>query len=244
MQIQGNTLLVAGGAGGIGLALAELLCRLGNEVIIFGGQPDAMAAAARACPGLQAIALDLADPWSVAGFAESLASTHPGLNLLVNVSIAFPARYLPGLHALLDDDDTERRLEAHRLGIQHLTGTLLPHLRRQAQGAVMNLSAGPVLAPPMAPSMHEVMEGCVQASAMSVRKRWASASVEVIDVGHPTPARARQPALPLADFIAGVAHLLALGLHEDAAVERLRALWPTPRRAARDSWDERIPQAA
>lgn len=240
MKMTGNTILVAGATHGIGRGLAELLCRLGNEVIVFGGEPGAAQAVARANPGMHAVDLDLANPWSVAGFCEQIAATCPGLNMLVTLSIAFPVRHLPGLQALLADDDTDEKLEAHRLGLQHLTGALLPHLRKRDGGAVFNVSAGPTLAPPNAPRGRPVIDGGMPACTMSVRKRWASAAIEVLDVAQPSrterqsPVRASQPGgVPRAEFLSSVATLLAEGLHEAAALSRLRALWPVAQPAAR-----------
>lgn len=249
MRMQGNTLLVAGGASGIGRGLAELLCRLGNEVLIFDAQPGAAQAVAQANPGMRAVDLDLANPWSVAGFAEQVTATCPGLNMLVNIAIAFPVRYLPGLHALLDDDDSYERLEAHRLGMQQLTGALLPHFRKRAHSAVLNVSAGPLLAPPNARRLRRldspVFEGGLSACVMSVRKRWASACIDVIDVALPSraermsPGPASQPhGVPRADFLSSVAHLLAEGLHEAAALARLQALWPQAQPTARKTRDD------
>jgi uncharacterized oxidoreductase len=251
MKMTGNTILVAGGTHGIGRGLAELLCRLGNEVIVFGGEPGAAQAAAHANPGMRAVDLALADPWSVAGFSEQVAATCPGLNMLVNISIAFPVRHLPGLQALLDGDDTDKQLEAHRLGIQHLTGTLLPYFRKRAHSAVFNVSAGPVLAPAHVPQAKPVINSGLPTCAMSVSKRWARASVEVIDVAHPpraermTAAHAAPPhGVPRAEFISSVAHLLAEGLHEAAALARLRALWPAAQPVARKTRDDDlVPQA-
>lgn len=252
MKMQGNTILVAGGASGIGRGLAELLCRLGNEVVIFGAPAQAMEGVVRANRGMQSIALDLSDPWSVAGFAEQLGATHPCLNMFVNISIAFPVNHLPGMHALLDDDDTQQALEARRLGIQHLTGALLPRLRKQARGSVLNVSVGPAswpqAAPPLAPSLRGAMDGGVNASTLSVRKRWASACIEVVDLGagsgraSPTPASTAR-AVPMPEFISGVASLLAEGLHEEATTARLRALWPAPEPLARETSDGLVSQA-
>lgn len=233
MRMQGNTILVAGGASGIGRGLAELLGRLGNEVIVFG-------AAAGAGPGLRVVDIDLADPWSVAAFSEQVAATCPGLNMLVDIAIAFPVKHLPGLQALLRDDETHERREAQRLGMQHLTGTLLPHFRKRAHSSVWRLSVGPVFAPVHADA-RSFVDGSAPACAMSVTKRWASARVEVTDIAVPSRAEPARPAHygpSRGAFIASVAGLLAEGLQEDAALARLRALWPVAQPAVRETEDD------
>lgn len=246
MKMQGHTILVAGGVRGIGRGLAELLHRLGNEVLVFGGDPGAAEAVARANPGMRAVELALSDPWSVAGFAERVTAVCPGLNMLVNISIAFPVKDLPGLGALLDDDPHEA-LEAQRLGIQHLTGALMPHLRKRSHSSVMNLAVGPAFAPPP-PALADIAarpatDGGVHACTLSVRTRRASTRVEVVDVALPSWAEraGREPASPAmsrVEFVASVANLLAGPLHEEAVVARLRSLCPAPRPVARETRDD------
>lgn len=240
MRMQGNTILVAGGAGGIGRGLAELLGRLGNEVIVFG-----VPAGASLQPGLRVVDIDLADPWSVAAFSEQVAAVCPGLNMLVDISIAFPVKYLPGMQALLRDDETHEKLEAHRLGMQHLTGTLLPHFRKREHSAVWNLSVGPALAPLHAErgaaSPRPAMAGSSPAFAMAVTKRWASARIEVVDIAVPSRAGHAGPehrGMSRGQFVSSVAGLLAEGLQEDAALARLRALWPLAQQAVRETEDD------
>jgi len=229
MKMQGHTILVAGATHGIGRGLAELLCRLGNEVLVFGDSP----AAAWPTPGLRSVELDLGDPWSVAGFAEQVAATCPGLNMLVNIAIAFPVRHLPGLDTLLDGDDGHQKQEAQRLGLQHLTGALLPHLRKRAHGSVFQVCVGPRLAPPAA---RPALDGGLQGSAVTVGKRWARASVEVVDVA--PPSELARAGVARAEFMSTVAHLLAEGLQESAALSRLQALWPAPRPAMQSTQDD------
>lgn len=247
MMMQGNTILVAGGARGIGRGLAELLCRLGNEVLIFDTGPGAARTVASAHPGMRAVDLDLADPWSVAAFSEQVAATCPGLNMLVNISIAFPVKHLPGLQALLEDDDSHEKLEAHRLGIQHLTSALMPHFRKRTHSSVLNVSAGPMLLP-QGSSWDErretrIADSGVPACSMTVRKRWACSCIDVMDIALPSRAeridleQAVQPqGPPRAELLSSVAHVLAEGLQEAAALARLEALWPRP--AVRQTRDD------
>lgn len=235
MRMQGNTILVAGGTRGIGRGLAELLHRLGNEVLVLGDSRTEVA------PGLRVIELDLGNPFGVTDFCEQVAATHPGLNMLVNIAIAFPVKYLPGLHALLEADDSYEKLEAQRLGVQHLIGTLLPQFRKREQSSVINVSVEPVFAPLNAPRAagSTRLEGGERTSVMSVRKRWVSACIEVMDVAFASHAEGLGAAqLPRPQFIASLAHLLAEGLQEGAALAKLQALWPAPASTVKRTRDD------
>lgn len=52
MQISGNTVLITGGATGIGYAMAESFLKSGNEVIICGRREERLLEAQRNLPGL------------------------------------------------------------------------------------------------------------------------------------------------------------------------------------------------
>jgi len=52
MEMSGNTVLITGGATGIGYAMAELFLAAGNEVIICGRREERLLAAQRVHPGL------------------------------------------------------------------------------------------------------------------------------------------------------------------------------------------------
>ena len=54
MDLSGNTVLVTGGASGIGLAIAERFLNAGSHVIVCGRRPDTLHAAKAAPSGLHA----------------------------------------------------------------------------------------------------------------------------------------------------------------------------------------------
>ena len=52
MKMKNNTVLITGGATGIGFALAESLVKLGNTVIVCGRRADRLDAAKKRLPAL------------------------------------------------------------------------------------------------------------------------------------------------------------------------------------------------
>jgi NAD(P)-dependent dehydrogenase (short-subunit alcohol dehydrogenase family) len=60
MKTTGNTVLITGGATGIGFALAEAFLGAGNEVIICGRRRGKLAEARKKLPGLHVLACDVA----------------------------------------------------------------------------------------------------------------------------------------------------------------------------------------
>jgi uncharacterized oxidoreductase len=84
MQVTGNTILITGGASGIGRALAEAFHHLGNHVIIAGRRQGPLDAVTGANPGMRSFRMDISDPAGVTSFAEQVTRTDPALNILIN----------------------------------------------------------------------------------------------------------------------------------------------------------------
>src|SRR5690606_23001403 len=71
-QLKANVLIV-GGTGGIGRALAERYASLGSDVVITSRSAErAAAVAAEIGPNVRGIALDIAEPHKIAGMLEHL----------------------------------------------------------------------------------------------------------------------------------------------------------------------------
>jgi len=62
MDLSGNTVLITGGATGIGFRMAEAFVRAGNEVLVCGRRDAKLELARRALPDLQAMTCDVAAP--------------------------------------------------------------------------------------------------------------------------------------------------------------------------------------
>ena len=83
MKLINNTMLITGGATGIGRALAEALQAAGNEVIIAGRRLALLDAVRAANPGMKSAALDITDPESIKALAEKMRREFPRLNVVI-----------------------------------------------------------------------------------------------------------------------------------------------------------------
>lgn len=78
-----RTVLITGGAGGIGQGIARAFLAEGERVILADRDPDTVASAADAL-GADALTLDITDPAAVAAAFASLAAAGTAVDVLVN----------------------------------------------------------------------------------------------------------------------------------------------------------------
>lgn len=127
VSLQGRVALVAGGAGGIGAAVASLFRDAGASVIV-ADRPDADAPA-----GAAFIPCDLADPQQVAALAQELDRTHPSLDVLVHAAgIARDAVLWKMPHDAWNDV-----LRVNLDSAFYLLHAFVPMLRRAGGGSVI-----------------------------------------------------------------------------------------------------------
>ena len=179
MQTTTNTVLITGGATGIGLALAQALHGLGNTVIICGRRADKLHAAQALLPGLHTRTCDVADAGQRAALAAWVTAAFPALNILVNNA---------GIQRELDFASTDGTLDAspeidtNFAAPVHLTALLLPHLRRQAAAAVINVTSGLGFVPLAAVPVYCATKAALHSFSVSLRHQLRATAVRVFEV--------------------------------------------------------------
>src|SRR5271170_4381249 len=84
MRMSSNTILVTGGASGIGFALAKRFAQAGNEVIVCGRRKEQLSQAQRECPGVHVLPCDVSSEAERRSLIERAIRDFPKLNVLVN----------------------------------------------------------------------------------------------------------------------------------------------------------------
>ena len=148
VQQQGIAVVVGGGSG-IGLAAAQGLASLGQQVVIAGRRPEVLAAACRtshAGPPLQARATDATDRRETDALFQWVEDSLGPVAIVVHAAgINIPQRTM----ADMPPEDWDRVLTINATGAYNVFSAALPAMRRRRQGLIIcvNSVAGKRAAP-------------------------------------------------------------------------------------------------
>jgi NAD(P)-dependent dehydrogenase (short-subunit alcohol dehydrogenase family) len=135
-----NHAIITGAGSGVGQAIALSLVRRGWTVSIIGRRAEALAETiAKAGPDgqkLQACPCDIGDPQAVTRTVASILGKHGGVQVLVNAAgTNVPRRSL----AELSLNDWRAVLDANLNGTYHMVSAVLPVMRKQQGGTIVNV---------------------------------------------------------------------------------------------------------
>jgi short-subunit dehydrogenase involved in D-alanine esterification of teichoic acids len=183
MRCSGNTIVITGGASGIGLAIARAFLARENQVIAVGRSTDKLNAAKAEAPGLQTLACDITDEASLRLAMERIAADHPRFNILVNAAgISRACRFAQDEGAI---ELARAEINTNLLGTVMATKLALSHLFKQPEAAVVTISSGIALAPHLGEPTHSATKAALHAFCRCLRAQLKGTSVKVFEVMPP-----------------------------------------------------------
>ena len=182
MKLAGRTVLVTGGATGIGFALAERFVAAGSTVVVCGRREDALAAAKAKLPALHTIACDVGDERARVKLAERVMADFPALDVVVNnAGIQRRARFA-------DDEapwaEREREIAINFAAPAHLAALFLPQLEKR-KGTLVNVSSGLAFVPAVFAPVYCATKAAMHSLTVSLRHDLAKKSIEVVEIVPP-----------------------------------------------------------
>ena len=132
MQQGSKVAIVTGASSGIGLASAKALHQAGFRV--FGTSRRAVATSA---PGIEMLACDVTDATSVKAAVDTVLVTTGGIDVLVNNAGI-------GLLGGAEESSVEQAralFDVNLFGVIRMTNAVLPAMRRQQEGRIVNISS-------------------------------------------------------------------------------------------------------
>ena len=179
MNVSGHTILITGGASGIGYALAERFLAAGNEVIVCGRRADKLDEARSRHQELHPRACDVRDPAQRIVLADWAVREFPALDVLVNNAGIQHRLALAERPDWADiHDEIATNLEAHI----HLATLFLPHLLKRKSAAVINVTSGLAFVPRAAVPVYCATKAAMRSFTLSLRCQLAGTPIEVIEI--------------------------------------------------------------
>ncbi len=168
--------LVTGASSGIGEATALRLAQLGYKTFGAARRVDNMTKLAAA--GIVVIALDVTDEASVAACVAQIKHEAGGVDILIN-----NAGY--GSYGSVEEvpiEEGRRQFEVNLFGLASLTQKIIPHMRKQRWGKIVNISSvGGVAATPYS-GWYAASKFAVEGFSSALRQELAPFDVDVIIV--------------------------------------------------------------
>jgi uncharacterized oxidoreductase len=193
MNVSGNSILITGGATGIGLALAKRFLKAGSKVTICGRREQALRQAQAGNPGLNIRTCDVGNPADRIALLEWTMRELPELNVLVNN--AGIQRRGVNLAETEDWEATHQEIAINLEAPIHLARLFAAHWSRQKNSTlvnstignptIINVTSGLAFAPLAMVPIYSATKAALHSFTLSLRQHLAKTPIKVIEIVPP-----------------------------------------------------------
>lgn len=180
-SLAGKTALVCGASQGLGAASAQVLASMGARVIgLARSESDLDTMIKSLGPDLDhaTVRCDLSKPEEVAALLSFLEGVHSGIDIVVN-NAGGPA---PGSAEQASAGDYLEAFQVHLLASSEITKAVLPNMRKNAWGRIVNIVSVSGKSPVANLSVSNSIRGAVINWAKTLSNELASAGITVNNV--------------------------------------------------------------
>lgn len=184
MRLHGRTVLITGGASGLGLALAGAFLSRGNQVIAVGRNKEKLEQAVAKNPGLIARPCDVSKREELVALVEWVTRAHPTLDVLVN-----NAGVLTNWNIAAESNDLDKPLQEIAVNLTApilLSALLVPALAKRPEAQIVNVSSGSLYLPTGDAPIYGATKAALHSFTQALRYQLRETSVKVVEVIPPT----------------------------------------------------------
>lgn len=184
MNTTRNTVLITGGATGIGYCLAEEFLKAGNKVIICGRREQKLNEAKRKLPEIHTYVCDVSSPYEREALYNWVTSNFKDINILVNnAGIQLMIDLKAGLRDLRAN---ENELDINLGSTIHLSAYFIPEFMKRSEAAIINVSSGLGFVPIAIMPVYCATKAAIHSFTISLRHQLKNTSVKVFEIIPPT----------------------------------------------------------
>jgi uncharacterized oxidoreductase len=179
MKTAGNTILITGGATGIGFEIASLLLKNENEVIICGRHADKLESAKIQLPGIHIKVADVSVENNRKDLISWITDSFPDFNILINNAGIQQILFLNGNNTTsMIDDEISINLNAPI----HFTDLVVPHFLKQKEAAIINISSGLGYIPIAIMPVYCATKAAIHSFSISSRHQLKDTPIKVFEI--------------------------------------------------------------
>jgi len=184
MNTKGNTVLITGGATGIGFSLAESFTKAGNDVIVCGRRKEKLAEAKDRLPQIHTRQCDLSVSRERQKLHEWAISSFKDINILVNnAGIQRVIDFRKSPYELFSGED---EIETNLKAIVHLSAYFIPDLLERKESAILNVSSALAFVPLAIVPVYCATKAAVHSFSVSLRHQLRYTPIKVFEIIPPT----------------------------------------------------------
>jgi uncharacterized oxidoreductase len=180
MKITGNTVLITGGATGIGLALAKHFLAAGNEVVICGRRELRLNEAKNLLSRLHTYPCDISTDKGRQTLLSFIKSKFPHVNVVVNnAGIQRAVDFKKGPEDLLNSGN---EIETNFTAPVYLSAYFTPLLLQQKEAAIINISSGLAFVPLAVVPVYCATKAAIHSLSLSLRHQMKRTPIKVFEI--------------------------------------------------------------
>jgi uncharacterized oxidoreductase len=183
MNLAGNTVLITGGASGIGLAFAKRFLDAGSKVIICGRREDKLQEAKQTYPELHTRVCDIGLEADRVALFEWVTTEFPDLNVLVNNAGIQLRTQLSEMHLTWAQQQQEIAINFE--APVHLSILFIPFLKDRKNPAIINVTSGLAFTPGAFAAVYSATKAALHSFTLSLRYQLSKTNITVIEVAPP-----------------------------------------------------------
>jgi uncharacterized oxidoreductase len=183
MKISGNTIIITGGATGIGFALADQFLKLGNEIIICGRRENRLREASEKLGNTPFVVCDVTDSEERAKLTEWTKRNFPSTNILIN-NAGIQKSY--NLLKPVDPEFVRKECETNFVAPVHLSSLFVEQLKGKETAAIINISSGLAFTPLAFMPVYCATKAALHSFSLSLRHQLSKTSIKVFEIAPPT----------------------------------------------------------
>ncbi len=183
MNLSGNTILITGGASGIGYEMAKEFIKNKNTVIVTGRNEQKLQKVKAELKDVVTIKSDVSNPDDVKALYEQVAKDFPALNVLINNAGVMLEVNLQK-HKLSPTDLT-KEIDINVKGTIWMIDAFLPLLKKNKNAATVIVSSGLAFVPLPISAVYCATKAALHSYTLSLREQLRNTDVKVFELAPP-----------------------------------------------------------